>query len=160
MTSISINKSIGYKTIFFMFMIVSSIFFAQNIQTVDAQSTPIRVDDNLSGSSKDKPLITCGNSNPEECNLEQFIALVQSGLNLIFAVGAFIATGMFMYAGFLMITSSGNMSQISKAKTVFTRVIIGFLIMFVSFLLVQNLLKNLTLSETGRQVINQIINVE
>jgi small neutral amino acid transporter SnatA (MarC family) len=64
-----------------------------------------------------------------------------------------------MYAGFLMLTAVGNMSQITKAKAVFRRVIIGFLIMFMAFLLVQQLLKNLKLSPQAQGIIGRIIDL-
>ena len=111
------------------------------------------------GTSEANPLVTCGNDKPEDCGFDQFIDLVQKGVRLVFVFASFIATGMFIYAGFLMLTAVGNMTQITKAKTIFTRVIVGFLIMFMAYLLVQNLLKNLMLSEEGKKVIGNIIDL-
>lgn len=113
---------------------------------------------NVAGTSKDKPLITCGNggtaATERACTANDFIKLIQNILNLVFAFGAFIATGMFMYAGFLYLTSVGNPAQIQKAHGVFKRVIIGFLIMFMSFLVVKQALTYLEASQFFINLIN------
>jgi hypothetical protein len=102
------------------------------------------------GTSADQPLITCGGLNKDGseqklCTIGDLNQLVQAVLNLIFIFAGLIAASMFMYAGFLMVTSAGNASQIQKAKEVFKRVIIGFLIMFLAYVLVKNLLTKLDL---------------
>ena len=114
---------------------------------------------NIAGTSDTNALIKCDGTIENPCGFTQFITLIQNGLNLVFAFAAFIAAAMFMYAGFLMLTAVGNMSQITKAKAVFRRVIIGFLIMFMAFLLVQQLLKNLKLSPQAQSVIGRIIDL-
>lgn len=140
-------------------IIIALLFVSVMIPTfVLAQSAPLRTQ-NLPGTSDTNALIKCGNDGQPSCGFTQLIELVQNGLNLVFAFGAFIAAAMFMYAGFLMLTAVGNMNQIAKAKSVFTRVIIGFLIMFVAFLLVQQLLKNLKLSTAAERVIGNIIDL-
>lgn len=94
------------------------------------------------GTSADKPLITCGtDQNP--CDADDFNALIQNVLRLAFIFGGFIVAAMFMYAGFMLITSAGDMGKIQRAKDIFRRVVIGFLIMSLSYLLVENLLTNI-----------------
>lgn len=107
------------------------------------------------GTSAKQPLITCGTE--AECTVQDFFNLIQSVMNLIFMFAGFIVAGMFMYAGFLMITASGNTSQIQKAKTIFRRVIIGFLIMFASYLLVRNLLDKLELNNDVKSLFMNLI---
>jgi hypothetical protein len=136
---------------------------AQQLPTSRNQNTEI-VPDNLPGTSAKNSLIKCGN-NPgasaqgtdKECDFGDLIALIQNLLNLTIAFSAFVATGMFMYAGFLMLTAMGNVSQIEKAKAVFRRVVVGFLIMFMAFLLVQQTLKYLQLNEAAQKVIGRFI---
>lgn len=146
------------KKISIAFLLVFSFGFS-------LMSTPVFAADNLlktqniPGTSDTNALIKCDGTTENPCGFTQFITLVQNGLNLVFAFGAFIAAAMFMYAGFLMLTAVGNMSQITKAKAVFRRVIIGFLIMFMSFLLVQQLLKNLKLSPQAQGIIGRIIDL-
>lgn len=133
-------------------------------QVADTPSTEL-VPDNIPGTGTGNPLITCGNGTgagsgaTNECTFNDFIRLIQNIFNLVFALAGFITAGLFMYAGFLMITAMGNPAQITQAKAIFRRVTIGFLILFMSFILVQQTLKYLNLSDEGRRVINRIIEV-
>jgi VIT1/CCC1 family predicted Fe2+/Mn2+ transporter len=63
-------------------------------------------------------------------------------------LASFIVAGMFMYAGFLLITSVGDTSKIQKAKEIFRRVVIGFLIMLLAYITVKNLVEKLNLDES------------
>jgi hypothetical protein len=100
------------------------------------------------GTSADQPLVTCGgmdkNGNPQPpCTTNDFFLLIQSSIELVFKLAGFIVAGMFMYAGFLLITSVGDPGKITKAKTIFRRTIIGLIIMFLSYLMVKNLVTKL-----------------
>jgi fucose 4-O-acetylase-like acetyltransferase len=106
---------------------------------------------NAPGTSAENPLVPCGGVNKDgrpqpECNIGHVNQIIQSGMNLVFIFAGFIVAAMFMYAGFLMITAAGNMSQIQKAKEIFRRVVIGFIIMFLAYLVVKNLLEKLDLN--------------
>ena len=112
------------------------------------------------GTSKDNPLVPCGGpGQQEECTVQDFFKLIQSGTNLTFMLAGFIVAIMFMYAGFLMITAAGNASQIQKARTIFKRVVIGFLIMFSAYLLVKNLLEKLDLNDGNDGVKSLFMNL-
>lgn len=111
------------------------------------------------GTSESNYLVRCGNNDSAECGYADLVKLVQNILNLIFALTGFIAAAMFMYAGFLYLTAMGNISQIQKAHGIFRKVLIGFLILFMSFILVQQLLKNLNLSRPAQQAINGVVEV-
>lgn len=143
----NISISLGFVASFLFVPIM--VFAADNILQTQ----------NIPGTSDTNALIKCDGTVDSPCGFTQLIKLVQDGLNLIFAFAAFIAAAMFMYAGFLMLTAVGNMAQITKAKSIFRRVVIGFLIMFLSFLLVQELLKKLALSSQAQQVIQRIIDL-
>lgn len=113
------------------------------------------------GTSADQPLIECGgvdkNGNPQPaCTLGHLNQLVQSILNLVFMFGGLIVAGMFMYAGFLLITSVGDVSKIQKAKEIFRRVIVGFLIMFLAYLTVKNLLEKLDLDTSVKPLFDKL----
>ncbi len=137
---------------------LSLLFVVVFSNSVLAADVPLQLK-NIPGTSETNALIKCDGTTANPCGFNQLITLVQNGLNLVFAFAAFIAAAMFMYAGFLMLTSVGNMSQITKAKAIFRRVIIGFLIMFMAFILVQQLLKNLKLSPQAQSIIGRIINL-
>lgn len=100
------------------------------------------------GTSAEQPLVTCGGTDKSgaqqnDCTTEDFFKLIQSVAELVFKLAGFIVAGMFMYAGFLLITSVGDPGKINKAKTIFRRTVIGLIIMFLSYLLVKNLVTRL-----------------
>jgi ABC-type Na+ efflux pump permease subunit len=124
------------------------------------------VPNNIPGTNDKNGLVKCGNSDGpgnaganRDCTFTDLINLIQNIFNLVFALAAFVAAGMFMYAGFLMITAMGDTNQITKAKAVFRRVVVGFLILFMSFLLIQQTLKYLSLSPEARKIIERFIDI-
>ncbi len=150
------------------FAVLALFFCTLPVTTTHAEpNTPANelAPENIPGTGEKNPLITCGNGvgtgrgATDECTFNDFIQLIQNIFNLVFALAGFITAGLFMYAGFLMITAVGNPAQITQAKAIFRRVTIGFLILFMSFILIQQTLKYLSLSDTGRKVINRIIEV-
>jgi hypothetical protein len=113
------------------------------------------------GTSADQPLIECGGikrngTAQDECTLGDLNQLVQSLLNLVFMFGGLIVAGMFMYAGFLLITSVGDTAKIQKAKEIFRRVVIGFLIMFLAYLTIKNLLDKLDLDSDVKPLFDKL----
>lgn len=120
---------------------------------VSAQANPPATQTELErptgpGTSADSPLVFCGGKNKDgspqkECQLSDLNKLIQDILNLTFMFAGFIVAGMFMYAGFLLITSVGDTGKIQKAKDIFRRVVIGFLIMSLSYIIVKNLVTSL-----------------
>ncbi len=90
----------------------------------------------------DTGLVPCGNvagadgkiSNP--CGWNDLIKLVNNIANFFIIAGTAISALAFGYAGFLMMTSAGEMSKIEKAKSIFGKVVIGFLIMLSAWLIV------------------------
>ncbi len=56
---------------------------------------------------------------------------------LILGITGSIALLMFVYGGFLMITSAGKAEQVSKGKTVLTNAVIGIIIIMTSGMMVQ-----------------------
>ena len=107
------------------------------------------------GTSESSPLVSCGSgpSTDDACGVGDFIKLIKDILNLLFMFAGFIVAAMFMYAGFLLITSAGNPGQIQKAKNIFKRVVIGFLIMFLSYVIIKNLLDNIKAVEFFKSII-------
>lgn len=133
-------SQIKYISIVFTFALLILPIFVQAQASLTPPTGP--------GTSVKQPLVQCGgidgNGNPQErCEAKDIFILITSILNLVFMFAGFIVAAMFMYAGFLLLTSQGNPGQISKAKNIFKRVIVGFLIMFLAYLTVKNLLKYL-----------------
>lgn len=73
-------------------------------------------------------------SNP--CGWNDLIKLVNNVANYLIILGASVATIAFAYAGFLMMTAAGEMSKIEKAKSIFGKVLVGFLLMLAAWLIV------------------------
>ncbi|MFA6604054.1 MAG: pilin [Patescibacteria group bacterium] len=67
------------------------------------------------------------------CALETFGRIAQ----LILGLTGSAALLMFVYGGFLMVTSAGSSDKVSKGKTVMTNAIIGIVIIMTSGLLIQ-----------------------
>lgn len=87
---------------------------------------------------------------PKECNdggcdLEHLVIVVNKIFEWLFIFTTSIATIMFAFAGFLYVTAQGDTNQISRATGIFKNVLIGFVIIILSFLLVKELLVRLGL---------------
>lgn len=106
------------------------------------------------GTSAKDPLVPCGGPNQKDCTPQDFVNLIQNILNLTFMLAGFIVAGMFMYAGFLLITSVGDTTKIQKAKNIFKRTVIGFIIMFLAYLTVKNVIQRLGLAEDVKSIFN------
>jgi hypothetical protein len=67
------------------------------------------------------------------CALETFGNIAQ----LILGITGSFALLMFVYGGFVMLTSGGASERVSKGKTILTNAVIGILIIFTSGMLIQ-----------------------
>lgn len=79
-------------------------------------------------------LVPCDGIN---CNLCSVGQLMQNIINGLLLSSLLIAVAMFAYAGFLYVTGGGNEPRITAAHKIFTRVLIGFLLAIVAWLVVQ-----------------------
>lgn len=105
-----------------------------------------------------KPLVTCGGLSEngfdqDECGAQDVIKLIQSIMNLAFICVGFVISVMFMYAGFLLITAAGDMGKIQKARNIFKRTVIGFIIMYLSYILVLNVLTKIDAVDFFKKII-------
>ncbi len=72
------------------------------------------------------------------CDFNAVMLLIQHLINIMMVVGVLVAILMFSYAGGLMI--SGKEKNISKAKSIFPKVFIGFIIMLSAWFIVYQVL--------------------
>lgn len=98
------------------------------------------------------PLVPCGREGAPDCNLCHFWQLGSNIINFVtleLAVPAAIL--LFIWAGIMFLTSAGSEERIKKAKTIFTNTIIGVVIVFVSWLVIDTFIKRTVgrLTETG-----------
>lgn len=109
-------------------------------------------------SGTNKPLVTCGGLSEngfdqKECGAQDVVKLIQSIMNLAFIFAGFIVATMFMYAGFLLITAAGDTGKIQKAKNIFKRTVIGFIVMYLSYILVLNVLTKIDAVDFFKKII-------
>lgn len=83
-----------------------------------------------------QPLIVCGVAGKDACRFEHLIELAQNLITDLIIISTMIAVVVFAYAGFLLITSGGNEEQKNRAKSIFTKVLIGYLWILGAWLLV------------------------
>ena len=76
----------------------------------------------------------------EPCNLCYLVMLLNQGMDFLIKIASAVAILAFVITGFLFITSAGNPERKNNAKATFKWVLIGFLIIFLSWLLVDFLL--------------------
>lgn len=75
-----------------------------------------------------------------QCDFDDLIILINTLGEWAMIFTTTVATVMFVYAGFLYITSQGDPNKVKSATTIFRNVAIGFVIILVSYLLVKELL--------------------
>jgi hypothetical protein len=79
--------------------------------------------------------------NADRCDFYAFMVLLNKVINfLLFTLAVPIAAIMFAYAGFLMVTSGGSTESRSKAKSIFSNALIGFLLAAGAWIIVKGLL--------------------
>ena len=94
----------------------------------------------LNGTSLPEILRKCGES-PSNCGFAELIQVVNALLEWAMLGLASTATIMFIYAGFLYMSAQGDAAQVKRAHGIFRVVLIGFVIILLSYLLVQQFLK-------------------
>jgi hypothetical protein len=80
----------------------------------------------------------------ENCGWDDLIILVNRIVNWLVAFLSVIAVIVMVVAGFKMVTSGGNTSAWESAKSMFTNVVIGFILVLAAWLIVDTVLSLLT----------------
>ena len=91
------------------------------------------------------PIVPCGTeANPKPCNLCHLWHLASNIINFIsFNLAIPAAVLLFVAAGVIFLISGGSQEKVSLAKSIFTNTIIGLVIIFCSWMLIDTLLKTL-----------------
>ena len=96
------------------------------------------------------PLVPCDNSEANPCDFAQFMILINNIIDFIFKFLALpIAAIMFAYAGFTLVTSGGSPESKTKAKNIFTNVVIGLIIALGAWLIIKTILSLVGYSGAG-----------
>jgi len=84
-----------------------------------------------------------------ECNFCDFTQTVTSVSNWIVLMASLIAVLLLAYAGYLLVTSKGDVGAVGKARDIFSNVVIGIIFIVLSWSMVDILMKSLTGGEIG-----------
>jgi len=89
-------------------------------------------------------IVPCGSEGQSSCTLCHLWNLASNVINFIsFNLAIPIATLLFVVAGIIFLTSAGSEQKIGLAKSIFVNTVIGLLIIFCSWLLIDTLLKTI-----------------
>lgn len=82
--------------------------------------------------------VPCDEGAPN-CDFDDFLKLARNIINFMILFSIPAATVAFAWAGFLFLTAQGSESQISKAKGLFWKVLIGFLFVLGGWVIVRTI---------------------
>lgn len=95
------------------------------------------------------PIVPCGGETQPDCTLCHIWHLASNIINFIsFNLAIPLATLLFVAAGVVFLTSGGNQEKVALARSIFTNTIIGLVIIFASWLLIDTLIKSIATSGT------------
>lgn len=89
-------------------------------------------------------LVPCGGQNGDPCNTNDVVGFANSMIDYLIKALGVIAVIVMVYAGFKLVVSAGNEGEWTKAKELFTNVIIGIILILAAWLIVDTVLKGLT----------------
>lgn len=90
------------------------------------------------------PIVPCGGETQPDCTLCHLWNLASNIINFItFNLSIPLATLLFVAAGVIFLTSGGSEEKAGLAKSIFTNTVIGLVIIFCSWLLIDTLVKSL-----------------
>jgi hypothetical protein len=112
----------------FIFFSIITLGFINNIliNPSEVQAAPI-----ISESTLGKPCYERG-----DCGLNDFIKIIDASYTTIFGFIGSIALLMFMVGGVLFLISGGNQEKVTKARNLMISAVIGLLIVFASYLII------------------------
>jgi len=96
------------------------------------------------------PIVQCSGaldstSGPKQyaCTVCDIAKTAQNVLNTAIYVAVFLSAILFAYAGIIYVTNIANHGEISKAKSIFSNVIIGLVIILASWLVIDTIMRTL-----------------
>jgi len=90
------------------------------------------------------PIVPCGREIQPDCTLCHLWHLASNIINFIsFNLAIPLATLLFVAAGVIFLISGGNQEKVTLARSIFTNTIIGLVIIFTSWMLIDTLIKSI-----------------
>jgi hypothetical protein len=89
-------------------------------------------------------LVPCGGPGDDPCTLCDFVVLVDRVVKFLVLI-LILPAGVvgLMIAGVLLLTAGGNAKQLEKGKSIFRQVLIGMVIAFAAWLVIDTILRGL-----------------
>lgn len=132
------------KRVYGLIFFVSFLFFALSLQSSADGLIP-----NASGSSQ----CTESGRSATECGdyeINDFIILALKISQWIFGIVGSLTLIMFIYGGFTFLVSAGSSDKVSQAKKIIVAAVIGLIIVFASWLIINFVFKAMGLNWRGR----------
>src|SRR3989344_2738985 len=104
--------------------------------------------------AQDGRIVPC---NGPDCNFSSFIELCNRIINFFIVIGASLGAISFAWAGWLYVTSGGNPGTLDKAKSIFRKVIVGFIIMLSAWLIIKLVLASLGYGDLSLGFISDLV---
>lgn len=87
--------------------------------------------------------------NPITCQVVDMVELVVNVTRWLFMISIPVAVALFLYGGYLIMTSGGAQDRVGQGRKVITTAVIGFVIVMVSWLVIRTIFSYLAPAETG-----------
>ncbi|MBX4199135.1 pilin [Candidatus Parcubacteria bacterium] len=81
-------------------------------------------------------LIVCNGTKADPCTYAKLILLSQNLIQDLVIISTLLATAVFAYAGFKLLTSGGDPGALKEAKSIFMKVVIGYVWILAAWLIV------------------------
>jgi len=130
---------IGLAFIISFFLSPALPTLAQSISIVDTTSTTT-----AEGINQGKTKYSTG-----DYTLDDIVMIAVRASRWILGIVGSLALLMFVYGGFMFLISSGSSDKISKAKAIIVAAIVGLIIVFSSYLIIQFVLKTIGINWDG-----------
>lgn len=108
-----------------------------------APSVTFAQEDTLEG-IPDQIVPACGGSGEPECGLCHLAQLAQNVINFLLVFAVVSAAFLFAWAGGMLLVARDNANLVTRARSIFTSVLIGLIIILVAWLIVHTIIVELT----------------
>jgi hypothetical protein len=89
-----------------------------------------------------------------ECEVNDFVLLIAQYVQIVFSIIGSIALLVFIYGGVVLLMSGGNSDRVSKGKQILIAAVIGIVLVFSSYMIIQFALESLGIVNEKGQFIN------
>lgn len=139
------------KKLFILFSLILTLSTALIIPMPIKAQSAVQILDTTSEaprqSSVCKTKYDCG-----DYNLDDMLALVIRASKWVLGIVGSLALLMFVYGGLMFLISAGSSDRVNKARTILTAAVVGLIIVFTSFLIIQFVLKSIGINWEGQRL--------